>query len=122
MFSKHSIGAPARRRRRAGRCRAVIQSLEPRLLLSTYNLSTLVTFNGANGSYPYDALVPDSSGNLYGVTDYGGTAGHGTIFELPKGSSTVKTLINFNGANGSNPFGAMTIDSKGDLFGTTSYG
>ena len=53
--------------------------------LARYTFTTLATFNGNNGVYP-GSLVADAAGNLYGLT-----AGS-TIFELPKGSSTIITL------------------------------
>ncbi len=31
-------------------------------------LTTLVTFNGANGSKPDSSLIADSDGNLFGMT------------------------------------------------------
>jgi uncharacterized repeat protein (TIGR03803 family) len=53
-----------------------------------YNLSTLVSFTGANGATPYCGLVLDSSGDLFGTTSGGGALGRGTVFEL-----TAPTLI-----------------------------
>jgi uncharacterized repeat protein (TIGR03803 family) len=37
---------------------------------------------GSDGSRPIAGLIADSNGNLYGTTDQGGAAGHGTVFEL----------------------------------------
>jgi uncharacterized repeat protein (TIGR03803 family) len=45
-------------------------------------LTTLVSFNGANGKDPSDGLVLGSDGNLYGTTGGGGPGGGGTIFRL----------------------------------------
>jgi uncharacterized repeat protein (TIGR03803 family) len=46
-------------------------------------LTTLVTFQGTNGSSPFGSLVEGSDGNLYGVTSEGGDAkGDGTIFKI----------------------------------------
>ena len=49
-------------------------------------LSALASFSsyGTNGAYPAAALIMDSSGNLYGTAYYGGAAGAGTVFELPR--------------------------------------
>ncbi len=44
-------------------------------------ITTLTSFNDANGGRPQGGLIMDSSGNLYGTTEYGG-AGDGTVFEL----------------------------------------
>jgi len=42
--------------------------------------TTLLSFNGTNGEYPYSGLIADAAGNLFGTTPYGG--GYGTVFEL----------------------------------------
>jgi uncharacterized repeat protein (TIGR03803 family) len=92
-------------------------------LLHAQTLSTLASFNTANGSEPYFGLVADSAGNLYGTTGFGGTNGDGTIFEL-SGSNhqTLTTLFNFNSSNGAQPFGALVEDSAGNFYGTTEAG
>lgn len=38
------------------------------------SLTTVASFNGANGELPEGVLVEDSSGNLFGMTEYGGPA------------------------------------------------
>ena len=38
--------------------------------------------NGNDGRTPYNGLIVDSSGNVYGTTSKGGTAGGGTVFEI----------------------------------------
>ena len=88
----------------------------------TNNLTTLATFNGANGMSPQSSLLLDSSGNLFGTANSGGANGDGTIFEIAAGSSSVTTLVDFNGTNGSTPSGGLIFDSAGNLYGTTSAG
>ena len=44
--------------------------------------TTLVSFNGANGTGPLAGLTADAAGNLFGTTARGGTNGDGTVFEL----------------------------------------
>jgi uncharacterized repeat protein (TIGR03803 family) len=93
-------------------------------------VTTLASFNGANGAGPFDAgVVEDSNGDLFGTTAYGGSgwngsqySGDGTVFELKAGSSAVTTLACFNGTNGATPYAGLVQDGNGNLFGTTSAG
>jgi hypothetical protein len=91
---------------------------------------TLVNFLGADGADPEGGLTIDANGDLFGTTQLGGTNNDGTAFEI-KNSGTVAasnyasvptTLVNFNGSNGSSPFGRLIIDAQGDLLGTTNSG
>ena len=75
-----------------------------------YTLTTLATFNGANGASPVAGLIIDPAGNLYGTTTLGGDLtlnggyGLGTVFKVAAdGSHTLTTLATFNGANGETP-------------------
>jgi uncharacterized repeat protein (TIGR03803 family) len=88
----------------------------------------ILKFNGgANGSLPYGGLVSDTSGNLYGTTNKGGT-GVGEVYELSPpaaagGAWTQTVLFKFTGgARGGNPYAGLIIDTKGNLYGTTLKG
>jgi uncharacterized repeat protein (TIGR03803 family) len=86
-------------------------------------VTTLYSFTGGtDGATPYGITV-DSNGNLYGAAQVDGADdGFGTVWELAKGSSTVTTLYTFtNGTDGASPW-AITIDSSGNLYGTTVSG
>ena len=86
-------------------------------------ITTLASFNGTDGEYPEAALIMDSSGNLYGIAESGGAYGLGKVFELAKGSGSITELASFNiGTDGTNPAGALIMDSSGNLYGTTAYG
>jgi uncharacterized repeat protein (TIGR03803 family) len=85
-------------------------------------LTTLASFNPANGQAPISALVMDSSGNLYGTARAGGAHNDGTVFELANGSGKLTTLCSFTGTNGENPDAPLILDSSGNLYGTTEYG
>jgi uncharacterized repeat protein (TIGR03803 family) len=84
--------------------------------------------NCANGCLPAGTLVFDQTGNLYGVAS-GGTpdcGGYtcGTVFKLTpqkSGKWSYSVLHKFNGKDGFGPVGVI-VDSKGNLFGTTSVG
>ena len=57
-------------------------------------LTTLVSFNGADGNSPQAQLLQGSDGNFYGTTTYGGASGCGTVFQVtPAGVLT--TLVSF---------------------------
>lgn len=79
------------------------------------------------GSNPQAALVMDATGNLYG-TAVGGGNGFGTVFEMERkadGKFNFKPLYRFcHGSceDGAQPFGALILDTQGNLYGTTSRG
>jgi len=85
-------------------------------------LTTLFAFNGTDGSEPFQSNLLDVGGTLYGTTGAGGTYNAGTIFKLDsKGKETV--IYNFTGgADGNQPDSGLTLDSKGNVYGTTFYG
>jgi uncharacterized repeat protein (TIGR03803 family) len=85
-------------------------------------ITSLASFNGANGQTPAGALIMDTNGNLYGTTKAGGKNGDGTVFELVKGSTTITTLLSFNGSNGADPVAGLIMDSSGNFYGTTESG
>jgi len=75
--------------------------------------------------YTGATLARDASGNLYGVTDWGGANDYGTVFELTPttgGGWTEAVVHNFDYLDGANPAGPLTLDGAGNLFGTTVYG
>jgi uncharacterized repeat protein (TIGR03803 family) len=87
----------------------------------------LYSFTGGNdGGDAATALVFDRVGNLYGTTVVGGTSSCGTIFKLtpqptPQWRETV--LYNFGCyADGKNPYGGATFDSRATIYGTTVSG
>jgi uncharacterized repeat protein (TIGR03803 family) len=86
------------------------------------SITNLASFNSVDGYQPLGPLIMDGDGNLYGTTSYGGASGGGTVFELVKGTSQIITLTNFIGTNGEAPMSELTLDSHGNLFGTTPSG
>ncbi|HUA16615.1 MAG TPA: choice-of-anchor tandem repeat GloVer-containing protein [Verrucomicrobiae bacterium] len=89
--------------------------------------TVLYTFSGlADGSTPQASVILDADGNLYGTTAFGGNTttaggGHGVVFKLDT-SRNETVLHTFNGTDGAQPMANLTMDSTGNLYGTTVYG
>lgn len=77
--------------------------------------------NLSDGQEPTGGLLMDSAGNLYGTTLDGGSGLGGTVFELsPVGDTWVfTTLYSISGSPECGPVAALTMDSSGNLYGTT---
>ncbi len=91
--------------------------------------TVLHEFNGQDGYQPVGGVVMDKSGNLYGITPWGGSP-HldpfepaGTIYELSPSQSgwSFKVLYRFPGGTGQS-FAGLTLDAEGNLYGTTDAG
>jgi uncharacterized repeat protein (TIGR03803 family) len=90
--------------------------------------------NAAGGYGPVGGVVVDAAGNLYGVTELGGSnldcyfyTYCGMVYEFSPaagGGWTEKILHAFSGKNedGENPQAGLVFDTRGDLYGTTLFG
>jgi uncharacterized repeat protein (TIGR03803 family) len=88
-----------------------------------WTLTTLHSFAGSLGSFA--VLTMDASGNLYGTTFLDGAYGQGNVFELsPSNGSWIYTSLHdfTGGSDGGRPFGQVTLDANGNLYGTASMG
>lgn len=95
----------------------------------TYIGKTVHNFGpgGKDGCFPYAGVAIDKNGNLYGTTYNSGTDQKGTVYEISPtadGGWTEKVLWSFAGSpdDGGQPWAGVTIDPKGNLFGTTYTG
>jgi uncharacterized repeat protein (TIGR03803 family) len=89
---------------------------------STGGLTTLYSFTGGlDGQFPSGGLLQVASGDLYGVTSWGGQYGFGTLFRFSTNTG-LTTLYAFDGTNGANPSAALTQGPDGALYGTTLAG
>jgi len=81
---------------------------------------------GADGGNPLGGVVMDSAGNLYGTTEYGGsatgTAGFGVVFKLDTAGHETVLHTFTGGTDGGRPLAGVVLDSAGNLYGTTYQG
>jgi len=91
--------------------------------VSAQTLTTLHSFNGADGSSPEGTLVQGSDGNLYGTTPLGGAHAKGTVFKIDS-TGNLTTLHSFSGppGDGAVPVGGLVQGSDGNFYGTTASG
>jgi len=73
-----------------------------------------------DGTMPYDSLLRDKYGNLYGTAQFGGSNNAGTVFQItPHG--TERILYTFTGGDdGCMPVAPLMRDPHGNLFGTAT--
>lgn len=84
-------------------------------------LTTLVSFDGTNGSGPVGTLTEGRDGNFYGVTYGGGNEDWGTVFKVtPQG--VLSTLYHFDFTHGAQPYAGLILASDGNFYGTTYSG
>jgi len=98
------------------------------------SLSTLHHFDyRPDGANPNASLTLGPDGNLYGTTMNGGTnliqvgpnsynaVSDGTVFRVTT-NGVFTPVFYFNGTNGANPYGSLTLLADGKFYGTTAYG
>ncbi len=91
-------------------------------------VTTLHSFGGGDGTYPYGALTQGADGYLYGTTLVGGFPGGcewadgcGTIFRVDT-SGDFQVVHRFNILDGRWPMAGLGVASDGRLYGTASGG
>jgi len=89
--------------------------------------------SASDGINPYDPVIIDAAGNLYGTTAGGGsnscdqfTLGCGTVFKLSPGTGGwTETIIHYfenNGTDGFYTLAPLVMDPRGNLYGATQFG
>ncbi len=100
----------------------IILLISPFLFLGILSINAQYTmhFGWVGNANPYGSLTPIGS-QLYGMTSI--TNSHGSIFRANASGGTSSNLFTFNGTNGSNPWGDLTVTGSGTkLFGMTKSG
>ena len=83
-----------------------------------------MTAKYTDGFQPIGGLIMDADGNLYGTTWLGGSGLGGTVYELSPFANgwTFTVLYSFTfdeGLTGCGPVAPLTMDTAGNLYGTT---
>jgi uncharacterized repeat protein (TIGR03803 family) len=82
--------------------------------------ASLYSFTGGDdGASPWAGLVLASDGDLYGVTQSGGTNGGGTVFTI-SANGALTSLYAFTGSDGTGPLAPLIQASDGYFYGVTS--
>src|SRR5271167_576360 len=104
---------------------ADINTTSPTSTLLGQTETVLYSFaNSPDGANPrFVTPIPDTKGNLYGTTNYGGAYGYGTVFKLtPSGTKTILHSFDPNGTDGAYPVASLVVGKNGNLYGTTVEG
>jgi uncharacterized repeat protein (TIGR03803 family) len=106
---------------------AVFSLTPPAVEGGDWTESPIFSFSGSDGAYPYAGPIGASGGVLYGTTELGGTLGYGAVYQLTPPAAgkewTETVLYNFTGeTDGAFPYAGVAIDTKGDLYGSATYG
>ena len=92
---------------------------------SSNTYSVLYSFGASttDANDPSAGVTVDASGNLYGVTEFGGANGKGAVWEI-SASNTYSILYSFgaSGGDAAYPVANVVFDSNGNMFGTSAYG
>lgn len=92
---------------------------------ATAQLSEILLHNfqaQPRGAFPYNGVIRDSAGNLYGTTSSGGAFGYGVVFKLDVSGRQTLLYSFAGGADGANPSAGLIRDPDGNLYGTASSG
>jgi uncharacterized repeat protein (TIGR03803 family) len=90
--------------------------------------TVIQNLNGTStGGYPYEGLMMDAAGNLYGAAPTGGASGQGVIYRLShtkKGwvDTVLHSFTNQNGDGSGLYWIDLISDTSGNIYGATSFG
>jgi uncharacterized repeat protein (TIGR03803 family) len=93
--------------------------------LPAQTVTTLYSFDGADGANPRADLVQAANGDFYGTTVSGGANNNGTVFKITPGGA-LTTLYSFCSQSGCGdgafPYAAVVQAANGNFYGTTVNG
>lgn len=85
----------------------------------TSSPSNTAWINATNGQFPRGALLQANDGNLYGVTEAGGSNGFGEVFKVAINTFVTTPLAAFNDTNGACPSSSLVQGLDGYLYGVS---
>jgi uncharacterized repeat protein (TIGR03803 family) len=108
---------------------AIVMAAFAPVAVQAHQERVLYSFAGGqgDGAFTQAGVFVDAQRNLYGTTQAGGGtgcggSGCGTVFKLtPHGKETVLHIFG-QGSDGWLPVGGVTMDTAGNLYGTTFFG
>jgi serine protease len=100
---------------------AILSVISDPALTPGVTLTNFYTFTDAyDGAGPV-GLTSDGLGNLYGLTEYGGTNGYGSVYEFTPATLSFSILYSFtNGMDGGYPLAPLLLGDDGNFYGKTS--
>ncbi len=87
------------------------------------NITTLHSFNGSDGSFPWGGLTLGPDGNFYGGTPNGGAGSFGVIFKISStGEYTVLHNFLYPPNGGAGPYSPPMLAADGSFYGVAWSG
>ena len=112
----------------AGGCGTAFELKPPTTKGGVWPERVLYRFHGQDGANPAAGIAFGRNGHLYGTVSAGATGGNGAVFDLsaPTGNGVPwkeTVLYRFRDQNDdSSPAAPLLFDTRGNLYGTASYG
>jgi uncharacterized repeat protein (TIGR03803 family) len=107
-------------------CAVVIVCIATVAAARAQTFTTLLNFNGTDGTYPaYMSLIQGPDGNFYGTTESGGSCAFcGTVFRVTETGtlSFYDFCKHISCRDGFAPTGGLTLGMSGNFYGTTQSG
>ena len=82
----------------------------------------LYDFSNSTANVPTGELIEYEEGVYYGLSQFGGDNGFGTIYTFLQSLNDVEIAYSFNGLDGANPTGSLKLASDGKFYGLTTNG
>lgn len=89
---------------------------------ATNTYTKKIDLSTTTGTQPLGSLTLGADGNLYGMTQAGGTNSVGTVFKYDYVNNVISTMVNLSSTTGSAPKGSLVKTANNNLYGVTTTG